>query len=236
MPDPFPTTRWSVVLAAGEEDGTRSRRALADLCQVYWFPLYTYVRGRGYSTDDTPDLIQSFFANMIEHRYIEIAAADRGLFRRFLLHKIKHFLADESDRDKAQKRGGHLIKIELNGDEADDRYWREVTQQHSPEQEFDRQWAIATLDRVMKLMGDEAERGGKSEEFAELRRYLTDSAPQPSYAEVATRLGSTEAAVKQAIYRLRRRFGKSLRDEIAQTAMDPSGVDDELRHLLSVLS
>jgi RNA polymerase sigma-70 factor (ECF subfamily) len=231
----FATTHWSMVLSAGRSDTPRAQSALAKLCQTYWYPLYAYVRGRGHGREDAQDLTQEFFARLLEKHWIGDAEREKGRFRAFLLTAMKRFLADESDKARAQKRGGGRAVLSLEFDAAETRLGREPADEVTPEQSFERRWVLTLLDGVLKRLGSEYEQEGSAELFAELNPCLVgDRASQP-YAEIAGKLALSESAVKSAVHRLRRRYRKILRDEIAQTISHPDDVDEELRHLFVVL-
>ncbi len=232
----FVTTHWSVVLAAGRSDSQRADAALASLCETYWYPLYAYVRRRGYEPQDAQDLTQEFFARLLQHHWLSQADPERGRFRTFLLTALSHFLANEWDKARAQKRGGavHLVPLQL--DTAETRYGREPADPVTPEQCYERRWALALLDQVLKRLGDECAAQGKTGEFQTLKPCLVGDRHAQPYAALATRLAMTEGAVKVAVHRLRRRYRELLREEIAHTVATPADVDEEMHHLFSVLA
>ena len=232
----FVTTHWSVVLTAGRTDTTRARGALERLCQTYWYPLYAYVRRRGYSPEDAQDLTQEFFARLLEHNWIGRADQQRGRFRSFLLSAMNHFLADEWDKARAQKRGGGLAHVPLQFDAAETRYSHEPADHVTPEQNYERRWALTLLDEVLRRLRTEYEQEGRGELFAALHPCLVGDRSSQPYAELAVKLGISEGTVKSAVHRLRQRYRQLLRDEIAQTVAEPGEVDEELRHLFAVLS
>jgi RNA polymerase sigma-70 factor (ECF subfamily) len=232
----FATTRWSTVLAAGRRDSPEASESLARLCQTYWFPLYAYVRRRGYRPDDAHDLTQTFFVRLIEKEWLAAADRTKGRFRAFLLTAMKHFLADEWDRERARKRGGGRAPLPLPLDTAEARYAREPADLETPDRIFERRWALALLDEVVGRLRSEYARDGRAALFEALHPCLVGERTAQPYAELARTLGSTEAAVKSAVHRLRGRYRKMLRDEVASTLDDGAAVDDELRHLLAVLS
>jgi RNA polymerase sigma-70 factor (ECF subfamily) len=232
----FVTTHWSVVLSAGHSDAPRARHALERLCQTYWTPLYAYVRRRGYSPEDAQDLTQEFFARLLGGNRVRTADQQKGRFRSFLLAGMNNFLADEWDKSRAQKRGGGLRTVPLQFDTAETRYGSEPTNNVTPEQSFERRWALILLDDVLKRLGTEYEREGKAALFAALNPCLAGDRNSQPYLDLAQRLGMTEGAVKSAVHRLRRRYRQLLRGEIANTAASADEVDDELRHLFTVLA
>jgi RNA polymerase sigma-70 factor (ECF subfamily) len=230
----FHTTRWSVITAA-QGDTTSAAAAVGDLCQCYWFPLYAFVRRRGHAVHDAQDLTQAFFARFLEHR--GFAAVDRanGRFRSFLLASLKHFLANEYDRQQAAKRGGGCTFVPLNDPNAEARYHAHAAEQLTAERLFDREWALALLDRALARLAAEMAAEGKGTQFEALKFCLTGAASAP-YAEVAASLGLSEGAVKVAVHRLRTRYRAHLRAEVAATVEADADIDDELRELLRALS
>jgi RNA polymerase sigma-70 factor (ECF subfamily) len=232
----FVTTHWSVVVSAGRSDTPRAAAALQRLCAVYWYPLYAYVRRRGYSPHDAQDLTQEFFARLLEGNRVRTADQQKGRFRSFLLAGMNNFLADEWDKSRAQKRGGGLRTVPLQFDTAETRYGSEPVDDVTPEHGFERRWALTLLDDVLKRLGQEYEREGKADLFAALNPCLVGDRTSQPYLELAERLGTTESALKSVVHRLRRRYRQLLREEIANTVAAPDDVDDELRHLFSVLA
>jgi len=230
------TTRWSLVLAAGANlSAAGAREALATLCETYWYPLYAFLRSRGYSAEDAQDLTQAFFLRMLEKQTIGQADPARGRFRSFLLTALKNFAANERDREIAKKRGGGapIVSLELEG--AEGRFQLEPPSDETPERIFDRRWALTLLDRVMLRLKAEGARDGKKSQFEGLKTYLTGDQPQLTYAQTASEWGMSEGAVKVAVHRLRRHFRDLVRDEIAQTVSSPEEIEDELRHLWSAV-
>ena len=232
----FVTTHWSIVLTAGRNDTTRADDALANLCQTYWYPLYAYVRRRGYSPEDAQDLTQEFFARLLERNWVGRADQQRGRFRSFLLSAMNHFLADEWDKARAQKRGGGLTPLPLQFDTAETRYSREPADRVTPEYNYERRWALTLLERVLHRLRDDYGAEGRAELFAALSPCLVGDRDSQPYAELATKLGVTEGTVKSSVHRLRQRYRHRLREEIAQTVAEPADVEEELRHLFTVLA
>ncbi len=231
----FTTTHWSVVLAAGDSAAPGARQALEKLCGSYWFPLYAFVRRQGHSADDAQDSTQQFFAWLIEHKQLRVADAERGRFRSFLLTMLKHFLSDERKKARAQKRGGGQELVSLDAQMAEDRYRLEPATDLTPETLFDRRWALTVMEQTVTRLREEYVAADRAELFEELKHFQAGEEAGRSYAEVATRLGLTECAVKSAIWRLRQRHGDLLREEIAHTVATPAEVDEEIRHLIAVL-
>lgn len=228
-------TNWSIVLAARDGEGSRARAALDGLCAAYWQPLYAFARRAGHSPDDAADLVQAYFARFLEKDFLDEVRPEAGRFRSFLLASMRHFLANEWDRRKAQKRTGDLGMLSLDFLAAENRFAAEPRDsRRTPEEEYERRWALATLARALDALERDEASAGRAATFAELKGYLTESGDAP-YREIAARLGQSEGAVKVAVHRLRRRFGERLRRTIAETVADPADVDDELRHLLRAI-
>jgi RNA polymerase sigma factor (sigma-70 family) len=231
----FVTTHWTMVLAAGSSDTIGARHALEKLCQIYWYPLYSYVRRRNFSPQDAEDLTQEFFARFLAHDWVANADREKGRFRTFLLSAMNHFLANEWDKARAQKRGGGAPLLPLQFDTAETRYNREPAESVTPEQHFERRWALTLLETVTSRLRTEYERDGKGELFAALNPCLVGDRTAQPYEELAKKLALTEGAVKSAVHRLRQRYRQILREEIASTVASPAEVEEELRHLIAVL-
>ena len=232
----FPTTRWSVVVCAGGSRSPEAGRALSSLCENYWFPLYAFVRRAGYSAHDAQDLTQEFFARLLSRDSLASADQQRGRFRSFLLGAMKHFLANDRRHQTAQKRGGHRLVIPLDFRSGEDRYQRIVPiDRLTPERLYEKRWALALLDLVLNRLREESRAGGKLQQFDILKQCLAGGDAKTAYAEIGEQLGMSEGAVKVAVHRLRRRYRKLLREEIAQTVDGPESLEDELRDLLAAL-
>ena len=232
----FVTTQWSVVLAAREGESTEADQALAQLCSAYWYPLYAYVRRRGFNPHDSQDLTQEFFFRLLSRNYLDAADYRKGRFRTFLLTAIEHFLANEWRRARTLKRGGHIGFLSIEEQTAEQRYSREPASWLSPEKLYDQNCALALLDCALKKLRAEFEAQGKLERFEILKVFMTADAKTPPYAGLATRLDTSEAALKMAVSRMRARYGELLRQEIANTLASPEGVEEELCALLESLS
>lgn len=232
----FATTSWTQVLAAREGASTESRQALEGLCRVYWYPLYAFVRRQGHDAEDSRDLTQAYFAEMLEKGYLEDYDPERGRFRVFLAASMRHFLSKQRERARAWKRGGRAEVISLDAGEVEGRYRLEPQDRLTPEQIFERRWALTVLERALGRLRREQEDSDRGREFQVLEGYLTGDKSRASYREVAAELGTSEGAVKMAIHRLRQRFGQLLRSEIADTVASPAEVDDEVRYLLGVVA
>jgi RNA polymerase sigma factor (sigma-70 family) len=233
--DYFVTTRWTVVLSAGRKSSTQSDRALNELCQTYWYPLYAYVRRQGHPKEDAEDLVQAFFARFLEKNYLEGLSIERGKFRAFLLASLKHFLANEWDKSNRQKRGGGVEHLSLDWQSADERYHLDPPDPSSPDKSFDREWALALLERVIHRLREECRRQGKASLFEQAKGYLMVGESAIPYAQAAHELQMEEGAMRVAVHRLRKRYRELLRDEIAQTLTDPAQVAEELRSLQAAL-
>jgi RNA polymerase sigma-70 factor (ECF subfamily) len=229
----FHTTHWSVVLAAGAAGSEQSLAALEQLCRAYWYPVFAYVRRCGHSPHDAEDLAQEFFYRLLDRHYLAQADPRRGRFRNFLLVAVKHFLANEWDRRQALKRGGRVTFISLDQVAGENDAW--LAGGESPEQAFARSWALTFLERVLARLRDDLEPEKRAEWFEELKGFLIGDPLAPPYAQVAARLGTSEAAVKMAVQRLRRRFAEVLREEIAHTVAGPEEIDDEIRSLFAAI-
>ena len=235
-PRKFATTHWSLVDRAKSDEAsqTSARKALEELCRMYWFPLYAFVRGRGYSAIDAQDLTQSFFARIIETGGFESADRERGRFRSYLLGAMKHFLANEWHRAKTQKRGGGVRFIEWDALDSEGRYAGASKQWDNPEHFFDREWALETVARALQVLRDEMAKAGKSDRFDVLKGSLTGEDELPR-EEIAVRLDMSEGAVKVAVHRLRQRYRTLLRAAVAETVGNEADLNDEMRYLVAVL-
>jgi RNA polymerase sigma-70 factor (ECF subfamily) len=232
----FATTHWSVVQTAGERETPESSQALEALCRAYWYPLYAYVRRAGHSPQDAEDLTQAFFARFLEKQWVVEADRNRGRFRSFLLSSLKHFLANEWDKARAEKRGGRVKFIPLNSDTAETRYRREPADTATPDREFDRRWALALLDTVLSRLQQEYADEGKSGLFDRLKGTLGGDRSGLPYARLGEQLQMSEGAVKVAVHRLRQRYRVILRSEIANTVSTSDEVEAELKELFAALA
>jgi DNA-directed RNA polymerase specialized sigma24 family protein len=232
----FQTTHWSVVLAAGAGTDTRATAALETLCRAYWYPLYAFVRRRGYAPEDAQDLTQGFFARLLEEDYLTAVDPAKGRFRSFLLAAIKHFLADERDKATAQKRGGGQPMISLDARQAEDRYRLEPAHDSSPDKLFERRWALSLLSVVFERLEKDYAAAGKHELFQVVQRFLSPDSDEADYPTAARQLDMNEGAVRMAVHRLRRRYAALFREEVAITVAHPGEIEDEMRHLRRILS
>ena len=230
----FATTHWSVVLAAGDSDSPAAAESLETLCRAYWYPLYAYVRRRGHRPEEAQDLTQEFFAHLLARQAFEHLPREGGKFRSFLLKALNHFLINEWEHCRAQKRDRQKVAFSLDALDAEARYRLEPADEVTPEILYERQWADALLKQVMKRLGEEYASEGKRDLFVRLQPCLTGAELRIPYATLAADLGLTEAAVKMAVYRLRKRYGELLRAEIAQTVARPEQINDEIQRLIAV--
>src|SRR6266480_3036531 len=239
--DLFPSTHWSVVLAAGRSQAEPeiAQAALAELCQTYWAPLYSFVRSRGYSVHDSQDLTQSFFAYLIEHKIYARVDRQKGRFRSFLLASLKNFLADASDRERTLKRGGGQYFLPLHEEQIKEA--ESLFQSHrtasTEELIFDRSWAEALVAAGLERLSADYRSEAKEKLFSELKIFVAGCAgPPPAYAELAVRLGMTESTLRSHVTRLRARYREALRAEVRRTVDTEAQVDEELHELLRVLT
>jgi RNA polymerase sigma factor (sigma-70 family) len=233
----FPTTRWSLVARAGSPRSPAAREALELLCRAYWFPIYAFIRRQHADPEEAQDLAQAYFTRLLEKDMLAAADPKKGRFRSFLRTDCGYFLADQRDRNRAQKRGGGRPVVSLETLDSEDRYLREPVDRLDPERLFDRAWCLTLLERVLEELRAEYARSGRAMLFERLQFVLTSGAPSVPYATIADELDTTVGAVQAAVQRLRRRYRTVLRAEIAATLDEPSDdqVDDEIRHLFAVL-
>lgn len=229
----FPSTRWSLINSVRNAD-SRSEMALASLCQAYWQPIYAFARRQGYTVDQAEDLTQGFFTKLLEKRYVAQADQERGKFRTFLLSSFKHYVANEWHSQQTQKRGGGCTIVSIDVNTVEDRIVFEPIDSLTPERIFERQWARTLLDRVLGRLA-EIERTSNPERFDRLRNCLSGSESSLNYRHLADGLGMTEGAVRVTIHRLRKRFARLLREEVAETVDSEAAVSDEIRFLREVL-
>ena len=230
----FVTTRWTMVLQAGREGSPQSGQALEELCRTYWFPLYAFVRRRGYGKEDAEDLVQGFFLRLLDKNYLQSVSSDQGKFRAFLLACLKHFLANEWDRAGRQKRGGGGAPLSLNWADAHSRYELGPADGLTPDRLYDRAWAILLLERVLAQL--RVENAGDLRLFDALKPFLTMGKSAIPYAQAAAAVGLSESAARVAVHRLRRRYRELLRREVAETLSRPEQVEEEMRALLGAFA
>src|SRR4030042_1465670 len=232
----FATTHWSVISAAGKSSSPEQKQALETLCQSYWFPLYAYLRRRGHDTHQAEDLTQAFFAHRLEKKDLGTADPKHGKFRSFLLVRLKYFLSDERDRVQAKKRGGGRNVLSLSIQNAEGQYALEPAIQLSPEMLFEKSWARTVLERTIGRLEAEMAEKNKQKLFDCLKVYLTTDKDVIPYQNMAAELEVTEGSVRVAVHRLRRRYRKLLRDEIAQTVGGEDQIDEEMECLFAALA
>jgi RNA polymerase sigma-70 factor (ECF subfamily) len=223
------------VLAARQTSSEEAAVAMERLCRIYWRPLYAFVRRRGYEVHDAQDLTQGFFARFLEKDFLESVDRSKGRFRSFLLAALEHFLAKEWRRARAEKRGGKVSFISFDDPTPEQQYLQVPASNLTPEQLFDQQWALTLLNQTVARLNDEFVANGKGAVFEATKTFLTGEGQADSYASLATKLGTTEAALKMSVSRMRRRFGELLRAEIARTVGSPAQVEQELRMLFGAL-
>jgi RNA polymerase sigma factor (sigma-70 family) len=241
-PRVFATTRWSLILSATDSDSDeqKAREALAELCRTYWRPIFLFVSRRGYSIQEAQDLTQDFFVMILESDWLEYADEHRGRFRSFLLKSLQNFLSHARERSGAAKRGGKMDFISWDDWMAEAPSQLSVSPQTlnslPPECLFDLRWAATVVEQALRRLREECESRGRLRLFETLSVYLTAERDDVSYANLATALGIAESAVKKQLHNLRQRYRWLLRDEVAHTVQNPADVDDEIRHLCSVLA
>lgn len=232
----FATTRWTLVLAAGDGASSDGREALEQLCRSYWFPLYAYVRRRGHDAHAAQDLTQGFFERLLERNDLARLTREGGRFRSFLLTALNHYLVNEHERATAQKRGGGRTILSLDEESAEDRYQsHEPSHSETPDRLFERQWALALMEEAMKRLGAEHSGAGKSASYDALRPFLSREPDPGEYAAVANRLNVAPGTLAVQVHRLRERYRQLVRAAVADTVQSPLEVDAEMRHLLESL-
>ncbi len=229
----FATTSWTLVVAAGGKCSPESAQALEDLCRIYWYPLYAYVRRRGHSREDAEDLTQGFFARFLKKNYLEGLDTGRGRFRAYLLAALKNHLTNEWQAASRLKRGGEAAHLSLDWQEGETRFQIADTAQLPPDAAYDREWATALLARVVALLREEWTRDGRRERFERLKPFLSVEAKTVPYATLAPELEIEEGALRVAVHRLRKRYRELLKREVARTSADPGMVDEELQALMA---
>lgn len=230
----FTTTRWSVVLLAGQAVSSESQAALERLCRAYWQPVCAFARRRGRSEEDAKDLTQQFFASLLERKDFSGLDPRKGKFRTFLLSAFTHFLANEYDRATALKRGGGRVILSLDQFPPDE--LPSAAQDVSPTALYDLRWAQTIVQTALKALTAEMSKTGKEAQFGALKHFLTTNAEAGEYAAVAEKIGVPGSSVPVMVHRLRQRFRELVREEVAQTVSSPIELEEEMRYLLAVLS
>ena len=233
----FQTTRWDAVLLAAQSQTPGCKEALADLCKLYWYPLYAFIRHRGYSPEDAQDLVQGFFLHLIEYKALSRVDRLKGKFRSFLLASLQNHLTNEADRARCLKRGGKVEFVHIDLEEAEDHYELEPIEELTPEKVFDARWAMALLGEAMNRLSLEYVAQGKATAFQAMRAFLDpiNTKGLPSYEEVAAQLEVSVGSLKTQIHRLRKQYAATIRDEISRTVSDPADVDTETHELCQAL-
>jgi RNA polymerase sigma factor (sigma-70 family) len=230
----FTTTHWSVVLEA-QGESPAAQEALEKLCRTYWRPIFAFLRRHGIPPEEAEDITQGFFAELLERRSLSAVRKEKGRLRSFLLGGLKYFLANEERRTMAVKRGKGQRPIPLEELRAGKQIETEPADPMTPDQIYERRWALTVLERVLSRLKDEYLAADNAALFDSLKQLLPDEPGSPSQAEIAARLGMSENAARQAFYRFRQRYQSLLREEIANTVATPGDIEDELRHLIAVL-
>jgi RNA polymerase sigma-70 factor (ECF subfamily) len=231
----FATTHWSVVVSAADTSAPGGQAALEELCRTYWYPLYAYVRRQGHCPEDAQDLTQEFFYNFLRRESLTNLSPLAGKFRSYLLASLKHFLSNRRRDGQTQRRGAGIQVISLDASAADDQFLIDAADNVTPEVLFERRWAFTVLDQAIEELRREYARRANSEMFDDLRGFLTCSDGTLSRAKLAEKHGISAGAIDVAIHRLRQRFGTLLREQIVRTVSSPNEVEEELRHLISIL-
>jgi RNA polymerase sigma-70 factor (ECF subfamily) len=233
----FQSTRWSVVLVSAQSQALGSKDAFANLCKLYWYPLYAFIRRREHSPEDAEDLVQGFFLHLVEHKTLSRVDRSKGKFRSFLLASLQKFLSDEADRARCLKRGGKVKLVHFDLEGAEDRYRLELVDTLSPEKIFDARWAMALLGQALNRLSREYVTKGKGATFEALRAFLDpiNTKSLPSYEEAAAQLQVSVGALKTLIHRLRKQYTAFVRAEISRTVSDAADVDAEIHQLCEAL-
>ncbi len=232
----FPTTHWSQVVAVGGPAKPEARAALAALCGRYWYPLYAFIRRRGHDPASAEDLVQGFFATLLEKESLATVDQAKGRFRSFLMAACCHFLSNRRDHDRALKRGRGRVFVPIDTLEAEDRYQREPAHELTAERLFERRWATTLLDHVLERLAAEMSATGKGCLFEALRPALLGSVEKVPYARIAAKIGCTESAARLSVHRLRARYRTLLHQEVASTLADSDAVDHEIRDLFAIFA
>jgi RNA polymerase sigma-70 factor (ECF subfamily) len=230
----FCTTRWSVVLLAGQTVSPESEAALEKLCRTYWMPVCAFARRKGWNEEDAKDLTQQFFACLLERNDFSGLNPKKGKFRTFLLSAFTHFLANEHDRATARKRGGGRQIISFDEFFSDDLGGISATE--DPGTFYDLRWAKTILEIALHRLMTEMAGPTKESQFSALKQFLTVNAGADDYAVVARKLGVESSSVPVLVHRLRQRYRELVREEVAQTVSSPVELEEEMRHLFAVLN
>ncbi len=235
-PQAFPPTRWTLLMEMREDSETARFRALSELCRIYWYPIYAFVRRKGYRPPDAEDFTQEFFRRLLVHDSLIAVDRSKGRLRSYLLTSVSRLITEDWRKRSAQKRGGGAVPLSIEAAAAEHRYSLEPAASVTPESLFERRWALAIVDEAHKRLSAEYARLNRSPLFEALEESLLGEAQAVPYAEVARRFNLTEGSVKVAAFRLRKRFRELIREEIARTVDDAADIDVELRYLFCLLA
>jgi RNA polymerase sigma factor (sigma-70 family) len=235
--DRFHTTQWSVVLLSAQSQVSGCEEAFAELCRLYWYPLYAFIRHRGHSPEDAQDLAQGFFLHLAERKTLSRVDRSKGKFRSFLLASLQNYLSHEAERASCLKRGGKAEILSLDLERAEARYGMEPVEALTPEKIFDARWAMVLLGEARKKLSWQYEAQGKATTFEALKAFVDplNSKMLPTYEEVAGRLKVSVGSLKTLIHRLRKQYTAFVREEISRTVSDAADVDVEIHELCEAL-
>lgn len=233
---PFPTTHWSLVKRVQRGSTDDARRALEDICKGYWYPIYSYLRRSGHAQADAEDLTQDFFQRVIEEKSILAADEARGRLRSFLLGVLKRLLSDHFRAQGREKRGGGRRIVSFDETDAEGRYIREPADLNCPDALYDRAWAEGVLNSAMEKLRGEFVKADDLPLFDRLKEFLPMGENATPYKKVAALAGLSDGAVRLQVHRTRKRYGKLIEEEIAQTVEDEADIQTERDHLLNVMA
>lgn len=231
----FPLTRWSLVLGAQEGDDDSRKRALSELCEIYWYPLYAYVRRKGLTPSDAEDTTQGFFCELLEKDRVQLFSEEKGKLRAYLLSSIKNYLRDQAKMSRAAKRGGDQVILSLDVELAERRYSYEPTDFDTPEKLFELRWALTVLERVFERVEEDYDRLGKSEVYEALKGLLAGDR-DISFRDIGRRTGVSEGAARVTLHRMRKLYRRYLEEEIADTVSEEESIESEIEHFSTVFS
>lgn len=232
-PGAFPGTRWSLVIAAQEGSEDSRFSALSELCEIYWFPIYAYLRRWGQTPEDAEDITQGFLAQLLRREDLESVRQDRGKMRSFLLSALKNFVSSRYHFERRQKRGGENLQlVSIEQDVAEERFQNDPQDSDDPVRMFDRQWAVSLMNQVFERIRSENEGDQQSPVFEALTPYLAGGEERGDYKRISEKLGLSEAALRVTVHRLRKRYRQILEEEVLQTLSDPEQLEEEIRHLM----
>ncbi len=232
----FPATRWTLIVDLRSSDARAAGNAIEELCRLYWYPVYAFIRREGAGPEDAEDLTQGFFARFLERGDFLSAQQDKGRLRTFLLGSVKNFMIQDWRHRTAEKRGGKLAAISLDSVTAEQRYAHEPADSATPDAIFDRRWALDTMEEALRRLEQEFREAGKADLYTALQPYISARPQGAVYEGIGPRFGMSVGAVQVAVHRLRQRFRKSLESIVAETVATPEEVSAELRHLVGLLT